>query len=219
MTDEAPTEVTPPPAPKRASRSSRSTAPPPAAALPPDPPPAAGPPPRLPGSVSAAAILLLIFGSLAALGTAMSLLAAVAFSFRRFGPAFDGFGGGGFDGGGMSAMGFAPFLVTLALGGAVAAAHLAAGVGILQRLAWGRILGMVVSGAALIVVGLSLAASIIWVVALPDFREIGDGRVWMDWIRNLMTWTIAVGIVVGALLIAAYAFIVWVLARADEVFE
>jgi hypothetical protein len=42
---------------------------------------------------------------------------------------------------------------------------------------------------------------------------------WIDWIRVLMTWTVAVGVVVGVLLIAAYGFVLWVLARADETFD
>lgn len=188
----------------------KTTAPAAPPALPPNA--NAAPPPKLPGNVTAAAVLLLIFGTLAGIGTAMSLLATLAFSVRRFG--FDD-GFGRFDGGGMF-MGFTPVLVTLVLGAAISSGHLAAGIGILQRQPWGRILGMVVSGAALVVVSLSLAASVIWIVVLPDFSNVGDGRMWIDWIRALMTWTVAVGVVVGVLLIAAYGFVLWVLARADE---
>ena len=195
---------------------------PPPPALPPDPPP--GPPiATLPGNVTAAAILLLIFGTLAGIGTAMSLLAAIAFSARRFMP-FDGFNGFSdferFGGGGMFVVGFTPVLVTLVLGAAVTAGHIAAGAGILQRMTWGRILGMVVSAVALVVLVLGVAGTLTWVAILPDFRELDRIPEWFTtWFRSAMTAGVTIGVLVSLAAGAAYAYVLVVLARSDEVFD
>lgn len=207
MTDEAPTEASP---------------------LPPDPPTpsrSAHPRPAPPGKVTAAGIILLVLGTLSALGSAVALLWSLLFiirmgmGFHRFDGPFDGPFGGDFGGG----LGWAWFLflgVAVALAVAVAGGHLAAGWGVLQRVAWGRILGLVVSGTALAILILSVLGSIVWVAALPDLREFDRVPEWFaDWFRTVMTAGVGFGVLVGLVVGAAYVFVLWVLARSDEVFD
>ncbi len=221
MTDEDPTEasVTPP---------AKPSAPHPAkAALPPDdisPATPAEPRSSLPGNVTAAAIVLLIFGTLSALGSALAILwslllvGRMGMGFDRFGGGF-GDGGGSF-GGGFGATGFLFGVLAVALAAAIAGGHLAAGWAVLQRLAWGRILGMVVAGAALTVVILSMLGTLVWVATLPDLSEFDRVPGWFeDWFRSLMTAGVGFGVIVSLLVAAAYGYVLWVLARAGEVFD
>ncbi|HEY7451108.1 MAG TPA: hypothetical protein VIA02_01150 [Candidatus Limnocylindria bacterium] len=194
-------------------------------ATPATPPPTTDPAPatpaRLPGRVTAAAIVMLVFGTLSALASAFTLLWSLLFlarmggGFGRFRDGFDdGFGGG---------IGFASLLfVALAVGLSVAVAggHLAAGWGILQRLPWARILGMVVSAAALVLLVLGVLGTLVWVAAFPDLREIDRiPEWWTNWIRSLMTAAVGFGVLVSLAVGAAYGFVLVVLARADEVFD
>jgi hypothetical protein len=200
MTDEDPTQVS---------------------ALPPDPPAKtrpAGDRPRLPGNVTASAIILLVFGTLSALGSAIGVLWSLVVMVRM-GMGFDRFGDR-FDGGGGGWAGFLFFALAVAIAGAVAGGHLAAGWAVLQRLAWGRILGMVVSGAALAVLVLGVLGALVWVAALPDLREIDRVPEWFaDWFRTMMTAGVGFGVLVSLVVGAAYGYVLWVLARADEVFD
>lgn len=183
--------------------------------------------PKLPGNVTAAAIILLIFGTLSALGSALALLWSLLFLIRmgtsldRFGGGgFNGGFGGGFNGGFGGGAGLLFFVVAVALAAAVAGGHLAAGWAVLQRMSWGRILGMVVSGAALAVVILGVLGTLIWVATLPDLREFDRVPGWFaEWFRSVLTAGVGFGVLVSLVVSAAYAYVLWVLARADEEFD
>jgi hypothetical protein len=180
----------------------------------------------LPGRVTAAALVLLVFGTLSALSSALALLwsllviGRMGMGFMRFS---DGFGGGGFGGGFGGPAGWTSLLfifVAVALAVAVAGGHLAAGWGILQRQSWGRVLGLVVSGVGLVVLVLGVLGTLTWVAILPDFREFDRIPEWFsNWVRSAMTAGVTIGVLVSLAAGAAYAFVLVVLARADEVFD
>jgi hypothetical protein len=179
---------------------------------------------RLPGRVTAAALVLLIFGTLSAFGSALGVLwwllvlARMGMGFGRFGGPFnDGFGGG-FGAGGL--FGFLFIALAVALAVAVAGGHIAAGWGILQRLPWARVLGLVVSGVGLVVFVMGILGTLVWVGTLPDFREFDRIPEWLTtWARDVMTAGITLGVIVGLVVAGAYAFVLVVLARADEAFD
>ena len=193
------------------------------------PPPPAQPTPAdrhpLPGNVTGAAVILLVFGTLAAFGAALSLLWSL-FVMNRIGmgfmPMFDGpmrDMPGAFDGRfGFGFSGLLFVVLGLAIGAAVAGGHIAAGWAILQRLSWGRILGMVVAGAALAVIAVGVLGTLVWVAALPDFSEIGRiPEWWSQWIRSLITAGVGFGAIVSLVVAVAYAYVLVVLARAGDV--
>lgn len=206
------------------------------------PTPEASAPAKLPDSVSAAAVLLLIFGVLAAFGTALALLATVSSGMRRFayaGPELlrapmrgpvDGPMNGQFgdptvgmylvpDGGHVFFLGLLFVVLVGMLGAAIAGAHAAAGLAILQRRSWGRLLGMTGSGAALIVLVMGLISTLLWTsvvtpLGLDDMpRHMGGNY------RSVTTAVIGFGMVATLLMITAYAFILGVLARHGDDFD
>lgn len=175
---------------------------------------AARPVPDLPGNITAAAVVLLVFGALAGLGTVLTLLATLASGARDFNLAefprdFRGVMGGAW-------IGLLFVLLLAMLGAAVTAGHVVAGWAILQRYSWGRILGLVVSGAALVVLVIGLASMIIW--ATVDMPPDGDfPRRMGEYYRSMASATTALGAFVAILLMAAYGFVLWVLARYGDV--
>jgi hypothetical protein len=207
MTDAPPTEAgTPPPA----------TPPAPPADTPPAPPPDRAD--RLPGRVTAAALILLVMGTLSALGSAVTILWSLVLMGRMGG--FDRFDGGFGGFGGFGGTGFLAGVMAVALAAAVAGGHLAAGWGILQRLEWGRVLGLVVSGVALVLIVLGIIGTAAWAAILPDFRELDRVPEWFtSWVRGAMTAGVTIGILVGLAAAVAYGFVLVVLARADDVFD
>jgi hypothetical protein len=110
-------------------------------------------------------------------------------------------------------------VLAVAFVAAVAGGHLAAGWAILQRLAWGRILGMVVSGVALVVLALGLVGTLAWAAAVSDLVDQYGSGYWVEWFRNVASIGVTVGALVTIAIGAGYAFILWVLARHGEVFE
>ncbi|HKZ92757.1 MAG TPA: hypothetical protein VJZ50_11510, partial [Candidatus Limnocylindrales bacterium] len=189
----------------------------------------------LPRNVSAAAVLLVTFGILAAFGTALALLATLSSGMRRFahlvpqsvrfqwqdpmdGPVIQyGDPMGGIylvaDGGHLFFLGLLFVVLLGLLGAAIAGAHVAAGLAILQRRAWGRLLGMAGSGAALVVLVMGLASTLLWASVLTSVGAWDDiprhmgGYYW-----SVMNAVVGFGTVVTLLMIAAYAFILWALA-------
>lgn len=124
-----------------------------------------------------------------------------------YGPGF-GFWWGGFVSVGLMA----------ALGAGITGAHIAAGIAILQRREWGRILGMVVSGAALVLVFLAAGASLPSMLILPP-SDSGMGNGWDQYYAATTAVSAAFGIIVAVLAIIGYGFVLWTLARRGEVFE
>jgi hypothetical protein len=116
-------------------------------------------------------------------------------------------------------MGMASVAVMAIVGAAVTAGHIAAGVAILQRRSWARILGMVISGAALVVLVLGLGATLTAaVVPTPPFHDPMGGQ-WDDYYAATMAATLAFGTAVVVFVGAAYGYVLWVLARRGDVFE
>ncbi len=180
----------------------------------------------LPRNVSVAAVMLLVFGALSGLASLLLLLAASLAGMRQMTVYGDpGMMGGpagvpwGMDGGHGAFMGLL-FLVLLALlGAAVTGSQVAAGWGILQRKHWGRLLGVVVSATALVVLVVGLAGTLVWAAAGPS-PEFGDlpRRMAMHY-RSAMGATLALGAIVSLAFIAGYGFVLWVLARSGDTLE
>jgi phosphotransferase system glucose/maltose/N-acetylglucosamine-specific IIC component len=77
-----------------------------------------------------------------------------------------------------------------------------------------------VSGVGLVVFVVGILATMVWVGTLPDFRESDRIPEWFtNWIRDAMTAGVTMGVVIGLVVAAAYAFVLVVLARADDVFD
>jgi hypothetical protein len=165
-----------------------------------------------------------VFGALSALGSALGVLwwllvlARMGGGFGRFDDRFGEAFGGGFGASGF--FGFLFIALAVALAVAIAGGHLAAGWGVLQRLPWARVLGLVVSGVGLVVFVMGTLGTLVWVGTLPDFREFDRIPEWLTtWFRDVMTAGVTLGVIVGLVVAGAYAFVLVVLARADEVFD
>ena len=142
----------------------------------------------LPGNVTAAAVFLFILGTLAGLVALFGFISTPTKVVEVSGGVTR-----------VTDLGLTSALTILVLGGAVTAAHIAAGRGILRGRAWGRILGLVVSGMAIVVLLLSL----LYTVAPA----------------TLLTNSLALGtVMVTTLLIAAYALVIWAVARHGNAF-
>ncbi|MDP9468746.1 MAG: hypothetical protein M3P32_08430 [Chloroflexota bacterium] len=181
---------------------------------------------RLPGNVTAAAVVLLVGGALAGVGTVLALLAALLAGTRRF----DMYGDPGMmqnpmsgqwvtDGGHAAWMGLVFVALLALLGAAITGAHVAAGWLILQRHQWARVLGLVVSGAALVVLVVGLASMLVWatVDVPPGFEDFP--RRMGDYYHSVMGATVALGTIISLGLIAAYGFVLWVLARHGDAID
>jgi roadblock/LC7 domain-containing protein len=183
-----------------------------------DPQPAA----RLPGNITAAAVILLIFGALGGVSTMLALLAVLLAGTRRFVPFGDpGMMGGQWvtDGGHAAGM-LVVFMVLLALlGAALTGAHVAAGWAILQRHRWARVLGLVVSGAALVVLVIGLASMFVWAMVDQPPGFVDYGRRMGDYYHSMMGPMLAFGTIITLGLIAAYGFVLWVLARHGDALD
>lgn len=220
-------------------RSTKAASPAPAEVVSEPPPP---PPSGLPGSVTAAAVLLLIFGTLAGLGTAFMVLMMLTFAAIPMGPMMsdpslsaldpcygvtlpDGSNScawathdysGWSSGTAYWSMGLLSVALMAVVGAAVTGGHIAAGVAILQRQNWGRILGMVVSGAALVVLVLVVGSMLVTAaVPMPGFENIRYSHMYFG---PMMTASIVFSGLVAVALVAAYGFVLWVLARRGDVF-
>ena len=195
------------------------------------------------GRVNAAAVILLVFGGISALNTLAVMFWVVVAGAARAGrqgvvtfQTDGGFMNGGRpftdgQGGGMpTVMGGAPadghmlgfaFLALLIIGAAgavIAGSQILAGVWILQRRAWGRLLGMVVSGMALVVLVVGLASALVWIgawaPAMADApRHMGEH------VRAAFGAIVGFGAIVTLVLMLAYGWILFILARHEEAFE
>jgi hypothetical protein len=179
--------------------------------------PAPEPAARLPGNLTAAAVVLLVFGALGGVSTVLALLAFLLGGTRPL-VLRDEFGMGQWvtDGGQTAWMGLLFVALLAFLGAALTAAHVAAGWAILQRHRWARVLGLVVSGAALVALVVGLASILVWTtVAIPP--GINDyGRRMGDYYHSVTGAIVALGTIITLGLIAAYGFVLWVLARHGE---
>lgn len=185
--------------------------------------PAPRPAAVLPGNLTAAALVLLVFGTLAGLGTVLTVLAALLAGAGRFTMYGNpGMMDGRLVGPWMADGGHGLFMWLLfvgllaALGATVTGAHVAAGWGILQRRPWARIVGLVVSGTALVLLAVGLAWALVWAAAgtPPGFDD--HPRRMADYHQPAMGAMVALGAVITLLAMAAYGFVLWVLARRGD---
>lgn len=215
----------------------------PAAAPAAQPAPAKSPTDRAHGRLNAAAVILLVFGGISALNTLAVMFWVVVAGAARAGRQgvmtfqhdagfMNGgqpFGGGQGPGvptviGGAPAdahlLGFA-FLALLIIGAAgvvIAGSQILSGVWILQRRAWGRLLGMVVSGMALVILVMGLVSVLVWVGAWAPVmadapRHMGEH------VRGALGAIVGFGALVTLVLIMAYGWVLFILARHEEAFE
>jgi hypothetical protein len=170
------------------------------------PPPASRP---LPGSLLAAGVLLLVGATLAILASALILFTGL---FMGQIPA----GNLNLDGAGLTeeelraslAIGQALVVVIGVVGLAVAAAHLMAGIGVLRRRGWARIVGLVLSVLGSLIFALGLAGSLIG----PGAYTPASGLT-AEQYRQFMAAGQIFGAVICGIGLAVYLFVGIVLAR------
>jgi hypothetical protein len=148
----------------------------------------------VPGSITAAAVLLLVMATLTGLFGTIMLLTGLLSTLPTmvWEPGFEGFSR-------MAQVFMVGFAVILLL---LATAHLAAGVGLLRRRGWARILGLVLAVLGLLIFALGVAGSAVALV--------------QPWPLAL-SGTI-VGLVLTAIIGVFYAFVLIVLMRRGDVF-
>jgi hypothetical protein len=67
---------------------------------------------------------------------------------------------------------------------------------------------------------LGVLGTLVWVAALPDLSQFDRVPGWFaDWFRTMLTAGVGIGVLVSLVVCAAYGYVLWVLARADEVFD
>ena len=179
----------------------------------------------MPGTVTAAAVILLIYGALGSLATIFMLLAVVLFaqlpnmmpSDAYLYPGYRGFNEESFRS--VMTMGLVCMVGIAVVGALLAAAHLAAGIGVLKRRSWARILGLVVSGVAVVVLLLWLASAV-FSISMPFPDSFGTVPGFDEqWYRSMRATMLGFGIGFTALIGAPYIFVMAVLIRRGDVFE
>ena len=113
---------------------------------------------------------------------------------------------------------FLALLIIAAAGVVIAGSQILSGVWILQRRPSGRLLGIVVSGMALVVLVMGLLSALVWIGAWAPLmadapRHMGEH------VRGAFGAIVGFGAIVTLVLIAAYGWILIALARHEEAFE
>jgi len=180
-------------------------------------PPAAVVPRPLPGSITAAAVLLLVMATLTGLFGAILLLTGLLSTLPMMWwdpmtgrPPFDQPGFEAFRQ--MARVFMVGFAVILLL---LATAHLAAGVGLLRRRGWARILGLVLAVLGLLIFALGVTGS---AVALVQPWPLGTDDLSREAMRAAALSGTIVGLVLTAIIGVFYAFVLIVLMRRGDVF-
>ena len=175
-------------------------------------PPATVPPSRpLPGSLVAAAVLLLVGAALAGLVGALMLLGGAMVSQIPM----DLGGYGLTEAEWRASMGFAGAFVLVFAGLAllVATAHLLSGIGVLRRRGWGRILGLVVSSLGCLFFGLGLVLALLSRIEPIPEGYLEDIGLTLAQYERMASMGQAFGVGITAVGLAAYVFVLIVLAR------
>jgi hypothetical protein len=176
-------------------------------------------PPRrpLPGSLLAAGVLLLIGAGLAGLTGVLMFLTGAMFDQL---PA-------NIDTGNLTEEEFRAsmdlargFILGLGVGALlVALAHLLAGIGVLRRRGWGRILGLVVAILGILFLGLGLLGSLVAISQPFNEASIQARGMTAEQARSMLGITLAIMAGLMAIGLAIYIFIVVVLATGGSAFE
>lgn len=112
--------------------------------------------------------------------------------------------------------------VILAVGGiglALAVAHLLSGIGVLRRRGWARILGLVLSVIGVVVWGLALVGSLVAAVQPIPAGYLESSGLTIEEYRSFARIGTVVGLVITAVALAMYVFILVVLARRGREFS
>jgi hypothetical protein len=112
-------------------------------------------------------------------------------------------------------------VVILGVGGiglALAVAHLVAGIGVLRRRGWARILGLVLSVLGVVVWGLALVGSVVVAVQPIPAGYLENSGLTIEEYRSFTRIGTVVGLVITTVALAAYLFILAVLARRGREF-
>jgi tellurite resistance protein TehA-like permease len=112
-------------------------------------------------------------------------------------------------------------VVILAFGGiglALALAHLLSGIGVLRRRGWARILGLVLSVLGVVIWGVALVGSIVAAVQPIPAGYLESSGLTIEEYRSFARIGSVVGLVITTVALAAYLFILVVLARRGREF-
>ena len=180
---------------------------------------AAAPQPGVPGSVTAAAVILFVMAALIGLLAAVLLLTSSMMSGFpgdwMLGPGFESVSDPTSDAFMDATAGFLIVFAVIMLG--VAVGHVLAGIGVLRRRGWARIVGLVLSALALLLLLLGIAGSLIalaepipYGVVPPGFTE--------ESMRQDAIFGAIFGLVTSGAFLLGYLYVVIVLARRGDVF-
>jgi hypothetical protein len=111
--------------------------------------------------------------------------------------------------------------VVLAMGGiglALTVAHLVSGIGVLKRRGWARIVGLVLSVLGVVIWGLALVGSLVAAVQPIPSGYVESSGLTLEEYRSFARIGSVVGLAVTSVALAAYLFILVVLARRGREF-
>lgn len=165
----------------------------------------------LPGSLLAAAVLLLVGAGLAALVAVLMLLGGAMLAQMP-----TNFGNTGLTEEELRAslaIAGAAVIIFGGLGLLVGLAHLLAGIGVLRRRGWGRILGLVVSALGCIFFALGLVLALVARAQPISQSYLDNNGLTVAEYQRIAGWTQGIGIGITFIGLAIYVFIVVVLAR------
>ena len=112
-------------------------------------------------------------------------------------------------------------IVVFAMGGiglALAVAHLVSGIGVLKRRGWARIVGLVLSVLGIVIWGLALVGSLVAAVQPIPAGYVESSGLTLEEYRSFARIGSFVGLAVTSVALAAYLFILVVLARRGREF-
>jgi hypothetical protein len=104
------------------------------------------------------------------------------------------------------------------IGLALALAHLISGIGVLKRRGWARILGLVLSVLGVVIWGLALLGSVVAAVQPIPAGYLESSGLTIEQYRSFARIGSVVGLVITGVALAAYLFILVVLARRGREF-
>jgi len=171
----------------------------------------------LPGALLAAGVIFIVLAVLAGLIGGFVLFAGAVIGQFTF--AVPGSGLSSEQMSSVTSMARTMFLFFGAVAMAFAVGHLAGGIGILRRRGWARILGLVLSVLAIVVLGLGTVSSILALTQSLPSAYFDNAYLTMEEYRRI-TYTSAIFsmVIIGAFL-AAYLFVAVVLIRRGRDFN
>ena len=104
------------------------------------------------------------------------------------------------------------------IGLALAVAHLVSGIGVLKRRGWARIVGLVLSVLGVVIWGLALVGSVVAAVQPIPAGYVESSGLTLEEYRSFARIGTVVGLAVTSVALAAYLFILVVLARRGREF-